>query len=50
MQNKDIRQEINRLSSKLTGMLDKDIQTNKEIYRLQKMLITEIENKKDPDR
>ena len=36
--NKDIAQEIQRLKSQLTGFMDKDIQTNKDIYKLQRML------------
>ena len=38
---KDIAQEIQRLKSQLTGFMDKDIQTNKDIYRLQRMLKAE---------
>jgi len=39
--NKDIAQEIQRLKSQLTGFMDKDIQTNKDIYKLQRMLKAE---------
>ena len=39
--NKDIGQEIQRLKSQLTGFMDKDIQTNKDIYKLQRMLKAE---------
>tara|TARA_R100001460_G_scaffold83509_1_gene124436 strand:- start:552 stop:776 length:225 start_codon:yes stop_codon:yes gene_type:complete len=35
---KDIAQEIQRLKMQLTGFIDKDIQTNKDIYRLQRIL------------
>jgi|TARA_Y100000289_G_C3916177_1_gene147571 homoserine trans-succinylase len=35
---KSINQEIKRLESQLTGFMDKDIQTNKDIYRLRRML------------
>ncbi len=39
--NKDIAQEIQRLKSQLTGFMEKDIQTNKDIYKLQRMLKSE---------
>ena len=35
---KSINQEIKRLESQLTGFMDKDIQTNKDIYRLRRIL------------
>ena len=35
---KDIAQEIQRLKMHLIGFIDKDIQTNKDIYRLQRIL------------
>ena len=35
---KDIAQEIQRLKMQLTGFIAKDIQTNKDIYRLQRIL------------
>ena len=45
LKTKDIQQEIQRLRSQITGMMHKDVQTNKDIYRLQRML-QEENNKK----
>jgi len=49
MTDKDIKQEIKRLRSKLTGEMFKDMKTHQEIYDLKRILNPEIENNPELD-
>ena len=49
MTEKDIKQEIKRLRSKLTGEMFQDMKTLQEIYDLKKILNPEIENNPELD-
>ena len=49
MTEKDIKQEIKRLRSKLTGEMFKDMKTHQEIYDLKRILNPEIVNNPELD-
>ena len=49
MTEKDIKQEIKRLRSKLTGEMFQDMKTHQEIYDLKRILNPEIENNPELD-
>ena len=49
MTDKDVKQEIQRLRSKLTGEMFQDMETHQEIYRLKLILNPEIAKNPEMD-